>query len=408
MSRFRVYLKQFDENGAYVSDFTEITRDVSSLGALSQQLDNTDYGIGVYRNSGFSITMRNDAGTYGEADTLKSVFKYKRSDSIIKITWDFRDYDLICGFFSPGAEVLTEEVEIFRGLISEVSSSSDIMSQDVKFQVLGYETLFEREVVPYDDITNGDNISDILYTILNQTKITSLLTVDALNISVGVDNAIDDKTSLENKTVKEVLDRLLFVSNSVLKIVGTTVYISNRDETASDQYAFYGQASNLGLENIINIKKFRDGLNRTFNFWAWEETALFAQDLTSVGKYGVIKNTIKDEVISDSSTAKITAILEDNRDEFSFPLQEFELDTPVNYETLELNLLDKVSVDYPTVYTPADNNPLPRYGVDVYEDPVYPFEQWSLNISNADRFKIISKRIDTSKSVITFGLRKVS
>jgi hypothetical protein len=126
VSRFRVYLKQFDEDGNYLADFTEITRDVSNLGSLSQQLDNTEYGIGVFRNSGFTLKMRNDEGLYSEADTLKSIFKFKRSDSIVKITWDFRDYDLITGFFYAGEEVLTEEVEIFRGLIADVSSSSDI------------------------------------------------------------------------------------------------------------------------------------------------------------------------------------------------------------------------------------------------------------------------------------------
>ncbi len=402
-----MYVKKFNESGVYEDDFVEITRDVSNLGAIAQQLDNTTYGIGVFRNSSFSLKMRNDEGLYSEADTIKSIFKYKRTDCIIKITWDFRDYDLITGFFSAGEEVLTEPVEIFRGLITEVSSSSDIAAQDVTFQVLGFETLFEREIVPIDDISNGDNVSDILYTILNQTKITELLTVDSGNISVSVDTAIDDKTSLENKTVKEALEDLLFISNAVLRIENSTVYVSTREESASDQYAFYGQASNLGLENIINIKQFRDGLNRTFNFWAWEETTLFARDTTSVDKYGVLKNTIKSELVDAASTAKIQAILDDNRDEFAFPKTEFQLDTPVRYETLALNLLDKVSVDYPTVYTPADNNPLPRYGIDVYEDPVYPFEQWSLNISNSDRFKIISKRIDTARSVITFGLRKV-
>jgi hypothetical protein len=407
VSRFRVYLKQFDEDGNYLADFTEITRDVSNLGSLSQQLDNTEYGIGVFRNSGFTLKMRNDEGLYSEADTLKSIFKFKRSDSIVKITWDFRDYDLITGFFYAGEEVLTEEVEIFRGLIADVSSSSDIKSQDVSFQVLGLETLLDREIVPFDDISDGDNISDILYVILNQAKITELLTVDALNISVGIDTAIDMKESLENKTVKEAISELLFLSNSVLRIESTTIYVSNRDESIDDKYSFYGQASNLGLENVINISKFRDGLNRTFNFWSWDETALFERDTSSIDIYGVMKNTIESELIDVSSTTKIQNILDDNRTVFAFPKTEFDLETPIRYETLALNLLDKVSIDYPTVYTPADNNPLPRYGVDVYEDPVYPFEQWSLNISSVDRFKIISKQINTQKSTIVFSLRKV-
>ncbi len=403
-----MYLKQFVSEGVYADDFTEITRDTLKFGNISQQLDNTDYDIGVLRNGGLTITMRNDEGKYGEADTLKSVFKFKRSDSIIKITWDFRDYDLIAGFFSPGEEPLTDEVEIFRGLITEVSSASDIREQDVVFSVLAFETLFEREIVPIDAISDGDDVSEILFTILDQAKITDLLTVDVGNISVGLDTAIDLKESLENKTVKEALEELLFISNSVLRIEDSVIYVTDRSESVDTEHEFFGQASINGIENVIAIKAFRDGLNRTFNFWGWENSSLFSRDTSSVDKYGVLKHTIASDLIELASTSKIQSILDSNKTSFAFPKTEFQLETPVNYETLALNLLDKVSVDYPTVYTPADNNPLPRYGQNFYDSSaVYPFEQWSLNISSVDRFKILAKRIDPMKSTMIFTLRKV-
>lgn len=402
-----MYIKQFDDQGQYVSDYTEITKDVVNLGVLSQQLDNADYDIGVFRNSGITLKMRNDEGKYGEADSLRSIFKYKRSDSIIKITWDFRDYDLICGFCYAGDEPLCGPVDVFYGLLTEVSSSSNIQAQDIDFQILGPELLFERAIVPIDDISDGDMISDIIYTILNQSKINVLLNISPSNISVGIDTAIDSKAGLENKTVKAALDDLLNVSNSVLRLEDFTVHISNRDPSDYDMYAFFGQASDIGTENVIDVREFRDGLNRTFNYWTWDDTTLFSQDEYSIEKYGVISNNLKTDLIDVASTSKIQNILNANRDDFSFPKTEFKLDTPINYDTLALTLLDKVSIDYPTVYVPADSNPLPRYGIDVYEDPVYPFEQWSLKISNLDRFKIISKKIDMNKSVITFGLREV-
>lgn len=408
MSRYRVFIKQFDTNGDYVSDFTEITDDVQKIGSINQQLDNTTYGVGIFRNSNFKFVLKNDNGFYSEADTLRSIFKYKRDDSIIRITWDQKEYDNICGFTNPQM-FLTEEVEIYRGLLADVSSKSDIDDQTVNFTCLGFESLFDRVVTPYSLISNGDNISDIIFTCLNQTFITDQLTVDLSNISVGLDTAIDDKTSLENKTVKEALEELLLLSNSVLKIENLTVYVRNRDPDPLLSKTFHGQASITGVEDIIDIKNFRDGQNRLLNFWTWKDTNLIARDTSSVDKYGVRKRQITSELVSAASTAKIEGILETNRDEFSFPKTEMELTVPLTYTNLDLVLSNRVAVNYPTIYVPADSNPLPRYGVNtsLYGQSVYPYGIWPVTISPTDNFKIMSKKIDTANETITFLLRKI-
>lgn len=297
MGRLRVYLKTFDSTGAYDADFTEITDDVMSIGKVSQKLDNSEYDVGILRNSSMNLKIRNDQGTYSEAGARKSIFVFKRIDSIIKITWDGRLYPPKAGFFKAYSGVLGGETEVFKGLLTEVSSVSNIQEQSIDFTIQGFESLFSRVSVPYGSISNGDNISDVIYACLNQSAITDLLTVSLSNITPDNDYVIDDKSDLENKTVEEALKSgLLLSSNSVLYIENDIVYVTDRDAySASVEYSFFGQASTSGIENIIDIKKYREGINRVFNFITWPETSLSSSDATSQETYGIRKKEVSTE-----------------------------------------------------------------------------------------------------------------
>ena len=72
--KFRVYLKPFNDAGNYVSDYIEVTEDVISMGDISWLSDNTDYDVGIFRNAGFNIVMRNDKARYSEAGHYLSIF----------------------------------------------------------------------------------------------------------------------------------------------------------------------------------------------------------------------------------------------------------------------------------------------------------------------------------------------
>lgn len=407
MARWRVYVKPFGEDGEYLSDYIEVTKDVASLGSPKQGIDNTEFDIGVVKNSGFNITLRNDHGKYSDVTELRSIFRTTRKNSLIKITWDIRSYDLIAGFFSVGEEVLGGEYVVFEGLINEVTSVSNISAQQATFSVLGFESLLNEIEVPYSSISNGQNLSAVIYALLNQAPFNERVTVSLSNITPGTDLAIDDKTSLENKSVGQVLKDLLLIANSVLYIKSGTVYVTSRDASSTLMFTFYGQASR-SIENVINIPKYRDGMNRVFNLWQWEETSSVARDTTSITRYGVKPKAMRNELIADASTSKIATILEANRDEFSFPKVELELETPIWYDTLALNILDKVNIDYPTIYIPFDGGDLPRYGLDYYDGTArYPYEQWSLTLNTDTYFKIMSRKLDVTKQTITFGLREV-
>lgn len=410
MGRFRVYLKPFNEQGEYVADYEDITEDVSALADIRQSIENTDFDVGVIRNSGFNISLRNDHGRYSDVDTLTSMFRYSRKNSLIKITWDANEYPLIAGFFECGNVYLGGEQTLFEGLIQEVTSFASIGNQDTTFSILGFESLLDTIEVPFSDISNGDLLSEIILAMIDQAPFNERVTVSALNIVPATDVEIDTKDSLQNKTVSAALKEILKTANSVLYIKDGAVYVTNRDESVDVEKEFFGQASIHGLENIIDIPKYRDGFNRVFNLWTWDELpSIDARDTSSIDLYGVKAKEVKMAVIDVGSTTKIQTLLDALRDEFSFPYVELELETPFWYDILSLNILDKVTIDYPTIAHPFDQNPMPRYGQNFYNSTArYPYPQWSLTISSNRSWKITSKKLNIKKQTVTFGLREVN
>lgn len=409
MGAFKVYVKTFDVAGNYESDFVDVSKDVLKLSNVKENLDSTEYDLGIFRLNGIKITLRNDHGRFSSPPNSRSIFKFKTKDTQVKVTWNIRAEPLCVGFFKAGAcGPLGEEIEVFRGLIAETTSESDIESQTVNFDVLGLESLLERVTVPYADISVSDTISDVLFEILDQAPITDLLTLDASNINPGLDQAIDAKTSLENKTGKEALgkeDSLLFLSQSVLTTKNQIIEVKTRDATADVKFSFYGPASQLGPENIIDVKSYREGFNSVVNFWAWDETSLSAQNSSSVSKYGIQKKTVSSDVLTDST--KRQNILNSLRDDFADPKKELVIVAPLTKATANLSLLDKVDIDYPTVYLPADGGELPLWGSVEWGSFVWPIGSFELTIDQTTKFKILARTIKVKDETIEFKLREV-
>lgn len=407
MGKFRTYLKVFNNVGDYEDDFIEITDDVLKIGDFSQGIDNSNYGVGTLKNSNLRLELVNLKGKYSDTNNLRSIFNYKRKNSIIKVTWDRRTTPLYCGAFLPGIEPLGGEVTIFEGVLNDVSSTSDIVEQNAEFTVMGYESLLHEMIVPYSSVGATANISVVLYTMLNQAPFNELVTVNQANIVPGLDYAIDSKTDLENKTVGESLANILLVSLSVLVIRDNVVYVRARDADATVSKTFYGQSSAIGIEDVIDIGGYTDGVNRILNYWTWRSTTLKSTDTTSTDTYGVQKIELNSSLLDVGSTSKIQAILDGYKDDFISPKIELELTVGLEYYTLALQMLNKVKIDYPAVYVPADSNPLPRYGLVKYGEARYPYGRFDLTIdSEFTSFKILQKRISLANNMITFKLRE--
>jgi hypothetical protein len=390
-----------------VADEIEITDDVlpGTIGTLNRSLDNSSFDVGIFRYGDMSLQLRNDHGRYSSADTEGSIFLYKRSGVKLRIAWELEHYPTYCGTSICGEVSISDEVNVFYGLLEDISNATDIKDQVEKFQVLSLESVIEKSIFPFASVSNGDLVSSIIFDALNQTAITNVLTVNALNIDVGLDQAVDDVSSLENKTVKEALSDLLLISNSIVFVENQTVYVRNRDPNATLEFTFYGQASNDGIENIMSITNIRTGISRLFNFFQWADTNIVSQQSESVTKFGVSKKSLDSELITN--TTKQSNILVSYKDEFAFAKRELEITTPVNYETLALAFLDRVNIDNPTILFPGSSEDFSFYGQAVDGEARYASGVFSLTIDSVDEWKIIGRKLDMKNQSITFNLRAI-
>lgn len=410
LSRIRVYILPFsDLTQEYAEDYIEITSDVdtNSFASLTQRLDNKEYDVGIFNFADMSLTLRNEHGKYSKVGDPNTIFGYKRGGTKVKVTYMLQDDPAWCGVAICGYSKIFDEQTMFTGLLVDETTDEDVINQNIVFRVLGLESIFKETIVNFGSISVGDLFSEILYTILNQEKITDLMTVSALNISCGIDQMIDSIAGLQNKTVKETLDTILLLSNSVLWVDrDDVIHVSPRTPSPTVLWQFFGQASVLGPENIQNLSDIRNGLNRTFNFVRWEATTLASEDANSTAKYGTRIKEIGSDVITDNT--KRNNILQSIRDYFGTPKRELELTTIIkNYDIFDVFILAKVSIDYPTVYFIKEGNSYPIYDSSIYDEAEYPIAEWSLEIDPLVEWMITGRKIDFRNQLITFFLREV-
>ena len=406
MSIFRIYINPKDDAGNFTG-FIEVTSDVTSdgFGLVSQTIDNNEFDVGVFKFNSFTIRLRNEHGLYSDIGNIASIFRNRRGGSKFQVRWQQTETPY-AGLAIAGKAVLSPEIIIYDGIINDDSSRLDIDDQQITFKVLSSDSVFTEVETPFASISVSDLYSDTIFLILNQTAITKILTIDAANFTVGLDLAMDVVTEFENETVKESLDRLLFQSNSVMFLRDNIVFIKPRDGGLTTVHTFIGQASNDGIEDIQKISSISAGRNQVFNFWTWRDTTLKASDSTSIGANGVRKKKIEFDEITN--TAKRQSILDAQRDEFSAQKQEFRLTTFLNYDTLAINMLDRVSVDYPTVISSgAPGAIIPLYGVAIYGEAIYPREEFSITIDNGTPFKIMGIKINKKNQNVTFKIKEI-
>jgi len=408
MARFQAYILPLNDDGTYQSDWVNVSKytDWGKLSKISQKLDNNEFEVGLFRYNNFGVSFFNESGLFSEVGSNSTIFKFKRSDSKVRITWSRNDFDVYPGLFYPGTVYPHKEQVIFEGFLDDSATALDVRRQVVSMKSLGYESIFSKVTTPFSAISNGDKISEILSECFDLSAISSIL--PSYSISLSVDSVIDDVSDLENSTVKETLDTLLEIGNAVLYLEdNSTINVVNRTPTVSNQYTFYGQAAVDGVENITALGKIKNGLNRMFNYWTWKDTTLLSEDSTSTAKYGVDKKEVGFTGVTTGATQQ--AIIDELRTEWSTPKQELELKTPLNFERFNLFLLDKVNIDYPTVSKAIPGEELPVWETPtmVWDESVWPLSDWSLTIKPTAFWKIIGRSVDMKAQQLIFNLREI-
>lgn len=403
--RFRVYLKPFNADGTYSSTWVEISKYCQNLGTLSIDTDSSDFQIGVFRTSNVTLHLNNITGIFSDVDSPASMFLYKRAESLVKITYEFGDDESWCGVSEIEECYLSEEIEVFQGLLNDDTFLEDAKTAFVEFIVFGFESLLDKEQAPFGLLSNGMTFKNALFAALGQTRIVNYVTVDLTNLNPDLNIAIDDVSSFENKTCKEMIDSLLNASNSVMVIQDSILYIKPRDPSAAINYHFYGQAAISGIENILEVNDIGNGMNRTFNFVRWGSTTDSVIDSASYRKYGLKKKEVTYDYITSQS--KKLQIMNAVLSEFSLPKKELNLSTPLNYDTLAINILDRISIDYPTIIFPWENTMLPICGVAICGEGVLPIGLWALTIDPSANWKVIKKEIDFDNFNMNFKMRLI-
>lgn len=403
--RVRAYIAPFDNLGNY-RDYIEVTSDVDkSIGSITSKLDVNDYDIGTYRPSDISLRLKNEKGSYSNIGGLTTIFKYNRNRSLVKITYDLNNDDLECGFVVCNDGVLGEEITVFEGLLSDETASEGLNDKKIDFKVLSFESLFNQNIVDISFLTNGDTAKNAIYKALFNSPLTDLLTVDINNINPSNDVVINDFSSLENKTIDEFLKNILTVSNSVLIIKNRTIYVKNRETTAENKKVFYGQASDNGIEDVVNIGKIDSGIKRTINFLTWNDSSVVSKNIFSVEKYGARQKQLGLETITSDITKQ--NILDNILSEFAFPKKELTLTTIINYDIFNLNIFDKVSIDYPTPLFVSAGDSFPLFGVSVFGVARFSYAEYSTVLLPDQFFKIIGIKINLDQNTIDFTLRGI-
>lgn len=407
MGRFKFYVKPFNDDGTYQSAWTNISDDVDlgSMGSLKRSLDNTEYDNGIFKNNGLTITLVNPDGRYSDVGSPNSIFKFRRSNSQVKITWEIMHYDTKAGFFVCGYTQVSTETDIFLGFLNDDALKQEAEDQNLQFKILGRESIFTETETPYSSISTSQTFSQVIYTLLNQTSITAVMTVAQANIVCSTNSVIDTKAPLENTTVLEALRKILEASNSVLYIKNDIVYVTGRTASASVEYTFYGQGALYGIENIIDISEYRAGLNRLFNYLTWTDATNVSEDASSTALYGIRKKSLKSDLITDST--KRTTILNAIKAEFAFPKIEFTLRCQMDYDTIALDVLDRVNVDYPNIAIAAEGSVLPFWDTAIWDSDKFPIEVLPITIDASLEFKILSKDIDMQNQEMVFLLREI-
>lgn len=404
---WRFYITPFLDSGAYGTE-VEVTKDVvfSSLGSLQLAFDNSDFAIGILRNSSVSVTLNNREGVYSDVDAIESMFKHTRANSKFRITYSLEENPNYAGSMVAGQTWLCTEVDVFNGLIDDNSATMDLQNHLVALSVLGLESVFEAAPMPYASIANGDSIATTIFNLLNQTAITKYLTVLVGNINPGASQTIDDITPYQNGSTRNALSDLLLASSSVLYIRNSTVYVAARTPTADVKKTFYWQGAVLGIENVLSIDNIRSGFAKIFNYLTWRDApTVLVSDSNSVTKYGVKLQEF--EIGFFTNTTKMGVLLAAILAEFKDPKQEFVLTTAVNHSVLDLQFLDRVTVDYPLMVLPAGGQTLPICGQAICGVAYTPKRLSNFYLDPPTDFKIMNIEINLQQAIVKLKLRAI-
>lgn len=364
-------------------DITDLIKDVSNI---TNEIDDGDYDIGIFTYGDITLKCVNHKRKFSPADDWRSIFPYKRDKTKVHIKY----YD-----------GLGNEEFVFRGIINDEGSKSEVFSNEVKFRVLSMDSILKQVEVSPGVIGSEQLFSSAIRAILNVPEITTLLNYSPSNVSINLDLEIDDGEFFSSLSAREALNNLLLASNSILYVDFTdTIYVKPRYETDVTYY-FYGRGDPYGRENILDLGSFNSGVQRAFSSVKVNETVKTDQGFVEL--YGFRQKSVSFDFIFDP--VKEEKIAENILNFFKVPKDEIEIEVPI-FACRGIELLNKVSISLPYIKRPADGESvLPAYGISKYGEGKYAQTFGSYRIDPSVKWKVIGIREKTKNLSKVLKLR---
>lgn len=393
--KVQVLLTPLVATGTYGAE-VDITSDVDisdlikrgGISSIRKDVDFGDYDVGVFTFGNVTMRAINYDGKFNDPSDWRSIFTYRRG--LAKVEIKFKDKD---------GNAYTQ----FKGIINEDGTRQDFVKGEVRFKVLSLDSIFRSTKVAGGTVSNGMSFSNAIKSILNITEITSVVNYSASNINVSYNGTIDDGNYFDNKKVKDSLDELLLVSNSILLIDSSdNIIVKSRGESATT-HNIYGNGNVEGRDNILKITSYNSGVQRAFN--SISVSGITVTDENLVWLYGVRKKDLTMDFItnSDTATAVATALLS----EFKVPKPEMEVVLPMN-DARQIDLLDKVAVDFTyRLEPPAGQETLTVTGVAVSGSAVTNKTLGNFQIHKNQIWKVIGKEDKAGDLTTKIKLREI-
>lgn len=357
---------------------------IDGIQSIRTSIDSSDYDIGVFNSGEIELSCWNYNGYFNELDT-RSIFMASRDRCKVRIV--FENLNITRSGGSISSTDLTETVT-FNGIINDEATRLDVPTEKIRFKVLSRDSVLRTTQISGGVVADGNLISEAMFQILNVPRITSVLTISALNINPDLDIVIDVGSAFDDRSVQEALDELLFISNSCMLIdsAGVVTIQSRAEDETADVVNLYGQYDEQKRENIIDITLYNSGKHRNYTSVSINGTT--ASLSTYVQSFGLRQKTFDIEWITDPT--KEETIAERIAQEFKIPKIETHVKIATNLAKT-ISLLDRVSINYPLRVEPDPGTFLPVIGVTVIgaTDQPLPYTFGSVVIDPNMAFKVI-------------------
>jgi len=352
-----------------VSDFILF----NGVALIKKSIDSGDYDVGVFVYDDLQLKAVNRDGYFNEETDIRSIFPFGRDRAKVRVVF---------------TDTATGDTIVYRGLLNEEATRLDATGDQITFRILARDSVIRDTKISGGTISNGMSCKNAILAIIDVPMVTSVLTVSAVNINPDFNFTIDDGSKFNNKSGREMLNKLLFASNSVMLIsdVGVVTVQSRDEDTTIDILNLFGPFNINYRQNTIRMTAYNTGKHRMFNAVRINDTERSNAAFISV--FGYRQKKFDLDFITTLATEQ--AIADRLVDEFKAPKIELNIEVPTSVAR-NSKLLDRVSLDWSLRIKPIEGKFLPIIGVTAIGDAnaPLPYTFGSLAISTTTGFKII-------------------